>query len=67
MVGGVWLNLGPLLWHFADQLVEKSIELSWVCAPCAGQGPCRGVGCVQAVSCRGWGPPAFVGDCLLVV
>ena len=29
MPGGVWLNLGPLLWHFADQLVEKSIELSW--------------------------------------
>eukprot|EP00667_Euglena_gracilis_P025817 EG_transcript_30550 len=27
--GGVWLNLGPLLWHFADQSAEKSIELSW--------------------------------------
>jgi len=27
--GGVWLNLGPLSWHFADQLSETSIELPW--------------------------------------
>ena len=27
--GGVWLNVGPLLWHFADSLTEQSIELPW--------------------------------------
>eukprot|EP00994_Dinema_validum_P007751 NODE_659_length_1456_cov_107.656716_g494_i0.p1 GENE.NODE_659_length_1456_cov_107.656716_g494_i0~~NODE_659_length_1456_cov_107.656716_g494_i0.p1 ORF type:complete len:434 (-),score=111.80 NODE_659_length_1456_cov_107.656716_g494_i0:155-1393(-) len=29
VVGGVWLNVGPLLWHFADQMNEVSIELAW--------------------------------------
>eukprot|EP01012_Entosiphon_sulcatum_P034503 TRINITY_DN4376_c0_g1_i1.p1 TRINITY_DN4376_c0_g1~~TRINITY_DN4376_c0_g1_i1.p1 ORF type:complete len:431 (+),score=69.51 TRINITY_DN4376_c0_g1_i1:30-1295(+) len=31
VVGGVWLNVGPLLYHFADQVSEKemSVELSW--------------------------------------
>jgi len=27
--GGVWLNLGPLLWHFADMPHEHSVELTW--------------------------------------
>jgi len=27
--GGVWINLGPLLWHFHDVPGEVSIELSW--------------------------------------
>lgn len=27
--GGVWINLGPLLWHFHDVLGETSVELSW--------------------------------------
>lgn len=27
--GGVWINLGPLLWHFHDVHGEASIELSW--------------------------------------
>eukprot|EP00300_Choanocystis_sp_HF-7_P001485 c11199_g1_i2.p1 GENE.c11199_g1_i2~~c11199_g1_i2.p1 ORF type:complete len:281 (-),score=56.02 c11199_g1_i2:140-982(-) len=26
---GVWVNLGPLLYHFADSPNERSIELSW--------------------------------------
>lgn len=25
-IGGVWINLGPLLYHFADQINESSIE-----------------------------------------
>eukprot|EP01006_Ploeotia_vitrea_P052898 TRINITY_DN67737_c10_g1_i1.p1 TRINITY_DN67737_c10_g1~~TRINITY_DN67737_c10_g1_i1.p1 ORF type:complete len:542 (+),score=14.47 TRINITY_DN67737_c10_g1_i1:69-1694(+) len=29
VVGGVWLNIGPLLYHFADQPNELSIELAW--------------------------------------
>jgi len=27
--GGYWVNLGPLLYHFADMPGEFSIELSW--------------------------------------
>lgn len=27
--GGVWLNLGPLLFHYADVWDEISVELSW--------------------------------------
>ena len=27
--GGVWLNLGPLLWHYHDMPGEPSVELSW--------------------------------------
>ena len=27
--GGYWINLGPLLYHFADMLEEKSLELSY--------------------------------------
>ncbi len=27
--GGVWANLGPLLFHFADSPDEMSIEVSW--------------------------------------
>jgi len=27
--GGVWINFGPLLYHYADMETEKSIELSW--------------------------------------
>ncbi|ESO98875.1 hypothetical protein LOTGIDRAFT_158828 [Lottia gigantea] len=27
--GGYWINLGPLLYHFADSAVESSIELSY--------------------------------------
>lgn len=27
--GGIWINLGPLLYHFADMLGEKSIEPSY--------------------------------------
>ena len=27
--GGLWVNLGPLLWHFADTRDEPSLELSW--------------------------------------
>eukprot|EP00397_Hematodinium_sp_SG-2012_P034568 GEMP01037087.1.p1 GENE.GEMP01037087.1~~GEMP01037087.1.p1 ORF type:complete len:469 (+),score=66.31 GEMP01037087.1:111-1517(+) len=27
--GGVWINIGPLLWHFAEQASEVSIELTW--------------------------------------
>jgi carnosine N-methyltransferase len=30
VVGGIWLNVGPLLWHFADQLQERSVELAWL-------------------------------------
>jgi len=28
-VGGIWINLGPLLYHFADIPGEKSIEPSY--------------------------------------
>jgi carnosine N-methyltransferase len=28
-VGGVWLNYGPLLYHYHDQPAQVSIELSW--------------------------------------
>lgn len=28
-VGGVWVNLGPLLWHFAGISGESSVEPSW--------------------------------------
>ncbi|XP_074658207.1 carnosine N-methyltransferase-like isoform X2 [Tubulanus polymorphus] len=27
--GGIWINLGPLLYHFADMPKEKSLELSY--------------------------------------
>ncbi|KAK6178439.1 hypothetical protein SNE40_013229 [Patella caerulea] len=27
--GGYWINLGPLLYHFADSAVESSVELSY--------------------------------------
>ena len=27
--GGVWINFGPLLYHYADMQEEVSIELSW--------------------------------------
>lgn len=27
--GGFWINLGPLLWHFADMPDERSVELTW--------------------------------------
>ena len=27
--GGVWINMGPLLWHFHDMPGEVSIELTW--------------------------------------
>lgn len=27
--GGVWINLGPLLYHYTDLAAEVSIELSW--------------------------------------
>lgn len=27
--GGLWANLGPLLYHFSDMPNEISIELSW--------------------------------------
>ena len=27
--GGVWVNCGPLLWHFADSPGELSLELTW--------------------------------------
>eukprot|EP01055_Gregarina_sp_Pseudo9_P005842 Gregarina_sp_Pseudo_9__5841@NODE_8_length_7001_cov_28_146941_g6_i0_p2_GENE_NODE_8_length_7001_cov_28_146941_g6_i0NODE_8_length_7001_cov_28_146941_g6_i0_p2_ORF_typecomplete_len644_score211_85N2227/PF07942_12/3_9e91_NODE_8_length_7001_cov_28_146941_g6_i038565787 len=26
---GVWANMGPLLYHFADSITEMSVELSW--------------------------------------
>lgn len=26
---GIWINFGPLLYHFKDMLSEVSIELSW--------------------------------------
>ena len=26
---GVWINIGPLLYHYADMSDEVSIELSW--------------------------------------
>lgn len=29
--GGVWINLGPLLYHFADQKGEDSIEPDYAC------------------------------------
>lgn len=28
-LGGVWINQGPLLWHYADMRKEISVELSW--------------------------------------
>jgi len=27
--GGLWVNIGPLLWHYSDQPAEMQIELSW--------------------------------------
>lgn len=27
--GGIWINYGPLLFHFKDMLDQVSIELSW--------------------------------------
>lgn len=27
--GGVFINIGPLLWHFAESKNDISIELSW--------------------------------------
>jgi carnosine N-methyltransferase len=29
MSGGVWINIGPLLYHYADMEGEQSIEISW--------------------------------------
>ena len=29
VVGGAWVNLGPLLWHFSDDPHEVSIDLTW--------------------------------------
>lgn len=29
LAGGYWVNIGPLLYHFADQLGENSIEPSY--------------------------------------
>jgi len=26
--GGIWINLGPLLWHYSEQQEERQIELS---------------------------------------
>ncbi len=28
-LGGVWINFGPLLYHYAEMEEEVSIELSW--------------------------------------
>merc|ERR1712107_376229 len=28
-VGGIWVNIGPLLYHYAESPDEVSIELSW--------------------------------------
>ena len=28
-VGGLWINFGPLLYHYSDMDKEVSIELSW--------------------------------------
>ena len=27
--GGVWVNIGPLLYHYADMPGEQSVELTW--------------------------------------
>ena len=27
--GGAWVNLGPLLWHFADSPGETAVDLTW--------------------------------------
>lgn len=27
--GGIWVNFGPLLWHYSDNNNEMQIELSW--------------------------------------
>jgi len=27
--GGAWVNLGPLLWHFADMPTETSVDIDW--------------------------------------
>mmetsp|Transcript_56453 Transcript_56453/g.126041 ORF Transcript_56453/g.126041 Transcript_56453/m.126041 type:complete len:403 (-) Transcript_56453:332-1540(-) len=27
--GGLWINIGPLLWHWADMRNEVSVELTW--------------------------------------
>eukprot|EP01105_Mastigella_eilhardi_P025772 TRINITY_DN711_c0_g1_i1.p1 TRINITY_DN711_c0_g1~~TRINITY_DN711_c0_g1_i1.p1 ORF type:complete len:434 (+),score=116.74 TRINITY_DN711_c0_g1_i1:30-1304(+) len=27
--GGVWVNVGPLLWHYADMDAERSVEMAW--------------------------------------
>jgi carnosine N-methyltransferase len=27
--GGVWVNLGPLLYHYAEMQSELSLELTW--------------------------------------
>ena len=27
--GGLWLNAGPLLWHFSDQPGEQSVDLTY--------------------------------------
>jgi carnosine N-methyltransferase len=27
--GGIWVNYGPLLYHYADQPNEVSIEFTW--------------------------------------
>ena len=28
--GGLWGNIGPLLYHFAEQAQDFSVELSWL-------------------------------------
>ena len=27
--GGIWVNIGPLLYHYSEQPEEIQIELSW--------------------------------------
>ena len=27
-VGGIWVNIGPLLWHYAEQDTETQVQIS---------------------------------------
>ena len=27
-IGGMWVNIGPLLWHYAEQDTETQVQLS---------------------------------------
>ena len=27
-VGGIWVNIGPLLWHYAEQDTENQVQIS---------------------------------------